>query len=76
MDYCMPRAEDMPAFSVTFEGGPCTTNPLGAKGVGEAGVTGAPPAVVGAVVDALSEFGVRHIDMPLTPEKVWRAIRG
>ena len=76
MDYCMPRADDLPAFSVTFEGVPCTTNPLGAKGVGEAGVTGAPPAVVGAVVDALSEFGVRHIDMPLTPEKVWRAIRG
>ena len=76
MDYCMPRADDLPAFSVAFEGVPCTTNPLGAKGVGEAGVTGAPPAVVGAVVDALSEFGVRHIDMPLTPEKVWRAIRG
>ncbi len=76
MDYCMPHAGDLPAFSVTFEAVPCTTNPLGAKGVGEAGVTGAPPAVVGAVVDALSEFGVRHIDMPLTPEKVWRAIRG
>ncbi len=75
MDYCMPHAHDLPAFSVTFDGVPCTTNPLGAKGVGEAGITGAPPAVVGAVVDALSEFGVRHIDMPLTPEKVWRAIR-
>ncbi len=75
-DYCMPHAADLPAFSVTFEGLPCVTNPLGVKGVGEAGVTGAPPAVVGAVVDALSEFGVRHIDMPLTPEKVWRAIRG
>ncbi len=76
MDYCMPHAGDLPAFSVAFEAVPCTTNPLGVKGVGEAGVTGAPPAVVGAVVDALSEFGVRHIDMPLTPEKVWRAIRG
>ena len=75
MDYCMPHAHDLPAFSVTFDGVPCTTNPLGAKGVGEAGITGAPPAVVGAVVDALSEFGVRHIDMPLTAEKVWRAIR-
>ena len=74
MDYHMPRAGDFPAISVTFDGVPCTTNPLGVKGVGEAGVTGAPPAVVGAVVDALSEFGVRHIDMPLTPEKVWRAI--
>ncbi len=76
MDYCMPHAGDLPVFSVAFEGVPCTTNPLGVKGVGEAGVTGAPPALVNAVVDALREFGARHIDMPLTPEKVWRAIRG
>ncbi len=61
---------------MAFEAVPCTTNPLGVKGVGEAGVTGSPPAVASAVVDALSEFGVRHIDMPLTAEKVWRAIRG
>ncbi len=76
MDYCIPRAIDLPSFAVAFNEAPCTTNPLGVKGVGEAGVTGAPPAVVSAVVDALSEFGVRHIDMPLTAEKVWRAIRG
>ncbi len=75
MDYCMPRAGDLPAFSVAFNEIPCPTNPLGVKGVGEAGITGAPPAVVNAVVDALAEFGVRHIDMPLTPERVWRAIR-
>ncbi|MCZ6656918.1 MAG: molybdopterin-dependent oxidoreductase, partial [Gammaproteobacteria bacterium] len=75
MDYCMPHALDLPAFTVRFSGVPCTTNPLGVKGVGEAGVTGAPPAVVSAVVDALREFGVQHIDMPVTAEKVWRAIR-
>ncbi|MFQ5958998.1 MAG: xanthine dehydrogenase family protein molybdopterin-binding subunit, partial [Alphaproteobacteria bacterium] len=72
MDYCLPRAADLPEFAVAFNEIPCTTNPLGVKGVGEAGVTGAPPAVVNAVVDALGEFGVRHIDMPLTPERVWR----
>ena len=60
---------------MAFNEVPCPTNPLGVKGVGEAGITGAPPAVVNAVVDALAEFGVRHIDMPLTPERVWRAIR-
>ena len=54
----------------------CTTNPLGVKGVGEAGTTGALAAVVNAVVDALAEYGVRHVDMPLTSEKVWRAIHG
>ncbi len=75
-DYCVPHALDLPEFTVAFNEVPCTTNPLGVKGVGEAGVTGAPPAVVSAVADALGEFGVRHIDMPLTAEKVWRAIRG
>jgi len=54
---------------------PTKTNPLGVKGAGEAGCVGAMPAVANAVVDALSEFGVRHIDMPATPERVWRAIR-
>ena len=74
IDYCLPRADDLPSFAVSFDEIPCTTNALGVKGVGEAGVTGALPAVVNAVVDALSEYGLRHIDMPLTAERVWRAI--
>jgi carbon-monoxide dehydrogenase large subunit len=74
MDYCLPRADDLPSFAVQFDEIPCATNLLGVKGVGEAGVTGALPAVVNAVVDALTEYGVMHIDMPLKPERVWRAI--
>ena len=77
MDYAMPRADDVSAIDVTFnESQPTKTNPLGVKGAGEAGATGAPPAVVNAVVDALKERGVKHIDMPLTAEKVWRAANG
>jgi carbon-monoxide dehydrogenase large subunit len=76
MDYCLPRAADIPDVTIAFNEVPCTTNPLGVKGVGEAGTTGAMPAIVSAVVDALRDFGVRHLDMPLTPERVWRAIRG
>ncbi len=76
MDYALPRADDLPAFRTAFfEGAPSPKNPLGVKGAGEAGCCGAPPAIVNAVVNALAEYGVRHIDMPLTPEKVWRAIR-
>ena len=75
MDYCLPRADDLPNFTVRFNQIPCRYNPLGVKGVGEAGATGAPATVVGAVVDALADLGIRHIDMPLTPERVWRAIR-
>ena len=70
MDYAMPRAADLPALDCGFHHVPCTTNPLGVKGAGEAGAVGAPAAVVNAVVDAL---GVRHLDMPLTAEKIWRA---
>jgi len=76
MDYCMPRAQDLPSFKVATTVTPCTHNPLGVKGCGEAGAIGAPPAVINAVVDALKEYGVDHIDMPATPEKVWRAIQG
>jgi carbon-monoxide dehydrogenase large subunit len=77
MDYCMPRADDVPSFKVsTLPGTPCTHNPLGVKGCGEAGAIGAPPAVINAIVDALRDYGVDHIDMPATPEKVWRAING
>jgi carbon-monoxide dehydrogenase large subunit len=75
MDYCMPRADDLPRFKVeTLKGTPCTHNPLGVKGCGEAGAIGSPPAVINAVVDALKEFGIDHIDMPATPEKIWHVI--
>jgi len=77
MDYCLPRADDLPGLAIALRDDvPCATNPLGIKGAGEAGAIGAPPAVINAIVDALSEFGVRHIDMPATPEAIWRAIRG
>ena len=75
MDYAMPRADDVPSFVNAYHPVPATTNPLGAKGCGEAGCAGALPSVMNALVDALSEFGIRHIDMPATPERVWRAIR-
>jgi carbon-monoxide dehydrogenase large subunit len=75
MDYAMPRADDVPSFVSAYHPVPATTNPLGAKGCGEAGCAGALPSVMNALVDALSAFGIRHIDMPATPERVWRAIR-
>ncbi len=75
MDYTMPRADDMPHIDFRYNVVPCTTNPLGIKGAGEAGCIGAPPAVINAVVDALAEFGVTHVDMPATPEKIWRLIQ-
>ena len=76
MDYCMPRADDMPPMDVTFvEDMPCTTNPMGVKGAGEAGAIGAPPAIINAVLDALTPLGVRHLDMPATPERIWRALQ-
>jgi len=76
MDYAMPRAGDFCAIEVKSNPVPTKTNPLGVKGAGEAGSVGAMPAVANAIVDALAEFGVRHIAMPATPERVWRAIRG
>ncbi|GMG83066.1 xanthine dehydrogenase family protein molybdopterin-binding subunit [Paralimibaculum aggregatum] len=76
MDYAMPRAADFPSFAVDHSCvTPCTHNPLGVKGCGEAGAIGSPPALVNAVIDALSEHGVSHIDMPLTPTRVWEAIQ-
>jgi carbon-monoxide dehydrogenase large subunit len=75
MDYALPRAEDAPPFAVASHPTPALTNPLGAKGCGEAGCAGSLPAVMNAVVDALSRFGVRHIDMPATPERVWAVIQ-
>ena len=75
MDYAMPRADDLPEFvSELDESQPCTHNPLGAKGCGESGSIGAPAALVAAVLDALAPFGVTDIGMPLTPERVWRAM--
>jgi len=75
MDYAMPRADDMPAFDVDSHEVPTEVNPLGAKGVGEAGTVGALPALLNAVNDALAPLGVRHLDMPVTPERVWRTIQ-
>jgi carbon-monoxide dehydrogenase large subunit len=76
MDYALPRADQVPPLVVEYdESAPTTRNPLGVKGAGEAGCCGAPPAIVNAVLDALAEYGVTHLDMPLTPQKVWRAIK-
>jgi carbon-monoxide dehydrogenase large subunit len=76
MDYAVPRADDLPFIhSLCDEGQPCTHNPLGAKGCGEAGAIGAPAALVGAVLDALHPLGIDDLEMPLTPERIWRAIR-
>jgi carbon-monoxide dehydrogenase large subunit len=74
MDYAMPRASDIPAMAVGDHPSPAKSNPLGTKGCGEAGCAGSLSTVVNAVIDALSDLGVDHIDMPLTPERVWRAI--
>jgi carbon-monoxide dehydrogenase large subunit len=74
MDYALPRADDLPDIQVDLVEVPCASNPLGVKGAGEAGAVGSPPAVINAVVDALSARGVTHIDMPATPEVVWRAL--
>src|SRR3546814_10899530 len=75
MDYAVPRATDAPFFALEAHSVPATSNLLGAKGCGEAGCAGSLPSVMNAVVDALSEYGIRHIDMPATPERVWQAIR-
>ena len=75
MDYTMPRADDLPNFKVATQSTLCTHNVLGVKGVGEVGAIGSPPAVINAVVDALSELGVNDISMPATSAKVWQAIQ-
>jgi carbon-monoxide dehydrogenase large subunit len=75
MDYALPRADGVPPIEVGFHPVPATTNPLGVKGCGEAGVTGALPAVMNAVLDALAERGVTRLDMPATPARVWAALR-
>ena len=75
MDYAMPRATDISAVDIKSNPVPTRTNPLGVKGAGEAGCVGAMPAVANALVDALSHLGVRHVEMPATPERMWRAIK-
>ena len=74
LSYAMPRASDLPRFEVATKVTHCTHNPLGVKGVGEVGAIGSPPAVINAVVDALQDPGVRHVDMPATSERIWRII--
>ncbi|WP_090139241.1 xanthine dehydrogenase family protein molybdopterin-binding subunit [Limnohabitans sp. DM1] len=75
MDYAMPRADDFPSFTIGHVCTPCTTNPLGTKGCGEAGAIGSPPAVMNAVLDALAPLGVKDLDMPASPNRVWTAIQ-
>ena len=75
MDYTLPRAAHLPALDITLNGVPTKANPLGVKGAGQAGAMAAPQAIICAVLDALAPLGVKHIDMPATPERVWRAIR-
>jgi carbon-monoxide dehydrogenase large subunit len=75
MDYQMPRADSVPSFAIASHAVPTTVNRLGVKGAGEAGTVGALAAGINAVVDALSPLGIRHIDMPATPLRVWQAVR-
>ena len=74
MDYTLPRASDLPDIEVDLIEVPCTSNPLGVKGAGEAGAVGSPPAMINAIVDALRSAGAKTIDMPATPERVWNAL--
>ncbi len=75
MDYIMPRADHLPMLKVLHHPVPCTTNPIGVKGTGEAGTTAAPPTIVNAIENAISPSRALKLDMPLTPQKIWAAIR-
>jgi carbon-monoxide dehydrogenase large subunit len=75
VDYMIPGAPELPNYTLDRTVTPSPSNPLGVKGVGEAGTIGAPPAVINAIIDALSPFGVKHIDMPALPMRVWNAIQ-
>jgi carbon-monoxide dehydrogenase large subunit len=75
MDYALPRADDLPPFDITLAELPTSANPLGVKGSGQAGCIAAPQTIINAIIDALAPLGIDHIDMPATPEQVWRAIR-
>jgi carbon-monoxide dehydrogenase large subunit len=76
MDYGMPRADDFPHMEVTFNVVPNPSNDLGVKGIGEGGSCGAPPAIIGAICDALQDYGISHIDMPVTPQDIWQILHG
>jgi carbon-monoxide dehydrogenase large subunit len=76
LDYCMPRADDLPSFHMHDLPDRCRNNPIGVKGAGESGTVGAPPTVINAIVDALRDHGVRDVPMPATPVRVWQAIQG
>ena len=76
MDYLIPTALECPDYELGETVTPCPHHPVGAKGVGESATVGSPPAVVNAVVDALAPFDLRHVDMPLTPSRVWEAMQG
>ena len=75
MDYCMPRADHLPNMTIKTHSTLCTHTPMGVKGCGEVGTIGSPAAVINAVVDALSHLGVQHVDMPATPNRIWRVIQ-
>jgi aerobic carbon-monoxide dehydrogenase large subunit len=75
MDYAMPRAHDAPMIDAANRPVPTKTNPIGAKGCGEAGTSGGLPAVANAVIDALADLGIRHLEMPMTPARIWQAIQ-
>jgi len=75
MDYALPRADDLPPLDITLAELPTAVNPLGVKGAGQAGCIAAPQTIINAILDALSPLGIEHIDMPATPERIWRAIR-
>jgi len=75
MDYAVPKATQLPMYTTDFAPVPSPSNPMGVKGIGEAGTIGSTPAIVNAVIDALSPLGIRHIDLPLTSQRVWQAIQ-
>ena len=75
MDYRMPRADDLPPIAVSTQSTRCRHNPLGVKGCGEVGTIASPATVMNAVVDALSPFGIAHLDLPATPQRIWNVIQ-
>jgi carbon-monoxide dehydrogenase large subunit len=75
MDYCMPRADGVPAMKVSTIEVPCKNNPMGVKGCGEAGSVASPAAVINAIIDALADLGVTSVDMPATPQSLWQLIQ-
>jgi carbon-monoxide dehydrogenase large subunit len=75
MDYVLPKADQIPSVTMLHTHTPTLLNPLGVKGIGEAATIGSTPALVNAILDALAPYGIRHLDMPLTPRKLWHALR-